>query len=88
MRSLLIAVTATAIGPALAAQTVPTGFVVDNLVTSGLNVPNDCCFLPDGRCLIANSAGSVALYVGGVGVAGGNWEFDERAAKEAAESLV
>jgi len=25
--------------------------------------------------------------IGGVGVAGGNWEFDERAAKEAAESL-
>jgi uncharacterized protein GlcG (DUF336 family) len=25
--------------------------------------------------------------IGGVGVAGGNWEFDERAAREAAESL-
>jgi glc operon protein GlcG len=25
--------------------------------------------------------------IGGVGVAGGNWEFDERVAKEAAESL-
>ena len=26
--------------------------------------------------------------IGGVGVAGGNWEFDERVAKEAAESLA
>jgi uncharacterized protein GlcG (DUF336 family) len=25
--------------------------------------------------------------IGGVGVAGGNWEFDERVAKEAAESI-
>jgi uncharacterized protein GlcG (DUF336 family) len=26
--------------------------------------------------------------IGGVGVAGGNWEFDERVAKEAAESIT
>ena len=26
--------------------------------------------------------------IGGVGVAGGNWEFDEQAAKEAAESIA
>ena len=25
--------------------------------------------------------------IGGVGVAGGNWEFDERVAREAAESI-
>ncbi len=49
--------------PALA-QTVPTGFVVDTLLTN-LSTPNDCCFLPDGRCLIANSAGSVVVYVDG-----------------------
>lgn len=48
----------------LAAQTVPTGFMVDTLVSSGLATPNDHCFLPDGRCLIANSAGSVAIYAG------------------------
>jgi len=29
-----------------------------------------------------------AECIGGVGVAGGNWEFDEQAAKEAAESLA
>lgn len=46
------------------AQTVPTGFIVDTLVTTGLSIPNDCCFLPDGRCLIANSAGLVSLYAG------------------------
>ena len=28
-----------------------------------------------------------AECIGAVGVAGGNWEFDERVAKEAAESL-
>lgn len=50
--------------PALA-QTVPTGFVVDTLVSSGLSTPNDCSFLPDGRCLVVNSAGSVVVYVDG-----------------------
>ncbi|HYN13219.1 MAG TPA: heme-binding protein [Burkholderiales bacterium] len=34
-----------------------------------------CPILVDGEC------------IGGVGVAGGNWEFDERVAKEAAESV-
>jgi len=48
----------------LAAQTVPTGFTIDTLVSAGLSTPNDCCFLPDGRCLIANSAGNVAVYAG------------------------
>jgi glucose/arabinose dehydrogenase len=48
----------------LAAQTVPTGFTIDTLVSAGLATPNDCCFLPDGRCLIANSAGTVAVYAG------------------------
>ncbi|MBL8754605.1 MAG: PQQ-dependent sugar dehydrogenase, partial [Planctomycetes bacterium] len=47
-----------------AAQTVPTGFTIDTLVSAGLATPNDCCFLPDGRCLIANSAGGVSLYAG------------------------
>ena len=54
---LLLVATATA-------QTVPTGFTIDTLVSGGLATPNDCCFLPDGRCLIANSAGSVSLYAG------------------------
>lgn len=64
-RSHLASVLAVAsLGAAALAQTVPSGFVVDNLVTSGLTTPNDCCFLPDGRCLIANSGGGVSLYAG------------------------
>ncbi|MBL9077831.1 MAG: PQQ-dependent sugar dehydrogenase [Planctomycetes bacterium] len=46
------------------AQTVPAGFVVDTLPAAGLSTPNDCCFLPDGRCLIANSGGSVVVFAG------------------------
>ncbi|HEX6812789.1 MAG TPA: PQQ-dependent sugar dehydrogenase [Planctomycetota bacterium] len=51
------------------AQTVPTGFVVDTLVSTGLSTPNDCCFLPDGRALIANSGGGVSIYAGTTAVA-------------------
>ena len=47
------------------AQNVPAGFVVDTLVNTGLSTPNDCCFLPDGRCLIANTGGEVSVYAGG-----------------------
>ena len=50
---------------AATAQAVPSGFVVDTLVASGLATPNDFCFLPDGRVLVANTAGSVAVYAGG-----------------------
>jgi glucose/arabinose dehydrogenase len=46
-------------------QNVPTGFVVDTLVTSGLTAPNDFCFLPDGRMLIANRPGNVTIWVNG-----------------------
>jgi glucose/arabinose dehydrogenase len=51
------------LAPALA-QSVPSAFTIDTLVSGGLSTPNDCCFLPDGRCLIANSAGGVAVYAG------------------------
>ncbi len=44
------------------AQTVPTGFTVDTLVSSGLNAPHDFAFLPDGRVLIAERAGVVKLW--------------------------
>ena len=54
-----------ALAPSLVAQTLPPTFVIDNLVTTGLSTPNDCCFLPDGRCLIVNSAGGVSLFVSG-----------------------
>lgn len=47
-----------------AAQTVPTGFVVDTLVASGPQAPNDLCVLADGRVLIANRSGLVQVYAG------------------------
>ncbi len=46
------------------AQSVPNGFVVDTLA-SGLQIPHDCCFTPDGRCLIANSGGQVMVFAAG-----------------------
>lgn len=46
------------------AQTVPTGFVVDTLVNTGLLSPHDFCFLPDGRALLANRGGAVQVYAG------------------------
>jgi glucose/arabinose dehydrogenase len=55
----------TALAPGLAAQTVPTGFIVETLVSTGLTAPNDFCFLPDGRILIANRPGDVTVYAGG-----------------------
>jgi len=50
---------------ALTAQSVPTGFAVEALVPSGLPVPHDLAFTPDGRCLIANKAGEVIVYANG-----------------------
>ncbi len=47
------------------AQTVPTGFVIDTVVGSGLQAGHDFCFLADGRVLIANRAGLVQIYAGG-----------------------
>ncbi len=46
------------------AQNVPTGFVVDTLVASGLPTPHDLCCLPDGRCLVACKAGEVVVVAG------------------------
>lgn len=65
MRSSLALLASILPAVAASAQTVPTGFTVDTLVSSGLATPNDCCFLPDGRCLVANSAGGITIYAGG-----------------------
>jgi glucose/arabinose dehydrogenase len=62
--ALFVATTATA-------QSVPTGFIIDTLVSSGLQSPNDFCFLPDGRVLLANRAGLVQIHAGGAPVAVG-----------------
>lgn len=53
------------LGLPMTAQAVPTGFVVDTLVSTGLTAPNDFCFLPDGRILIANRTGPVTIYAAG-----------------------
>ncbi len=50
------------------AQAVPTGFVVDTLVSSGLQAGNDFTFLPDGRVLIASRGGAVHVWADGVGL--------------------
>jgi glucose/arabinose dehydrogenase len=49
---------------AATAQTVPTGFVVDTVISSGLQAVHDFCFLPDGRVLLANRAGLVQIWAG------------------------
>lgn len=62
---LLAAAVVTLPAGSVRAQTVPTGFVVDNLLITGLGASNDCCFLPDGRVLIADSDGLVTVYANG-----------------------
>ncbi len=66
LRSVFVsAAVAVALTSAVVAQTVPTGFVVDTLISSVLQAPNDLCFLPDGRVLIVNRAGAINIYAGG-----------------------
>jgi glucose/arabinose dehydrogenase len=64
MRFLLAAAVPFLLVPA-AAQSVPTGFLVDTLISSGLGAPNDFCWLPDGRVLFGNRGGAVVLYANG-----------------------
>jgi len=56
------------IGLALAtvgvAQNLPTNFVADTLISSGLQAGHDFTFLPDGRVLIANRGGLVQVWAG------------------------
>ncbi len=63
--TLLLALAATFVAGRAAAQTVPTGFVVDTLASTGLQAPHDLCFLPDGRLLLANRGGVVNLFANG-----------------------
>jgi len=60
----VVAIDVVAVDPARA-QSVPTNFVVDTLLSSGLTAPTDFCFLPDGRMLIANRPGAVSLWING-----------------------
>jgi len=55
------------------AQNVPTNYVVDTLISSGLQSGYDFSFLPDGRVLIANRAGLIQVWAGtGAPVSVGN----------------
>ena len=53
-----------ALAAAAPAQSVPTGFVVDTVIGTGLTAPMDFCWLNDGRILIANRAGGISLWAG------------------------
>ena len=44
---------------------VPTGFQVDTLLSTPMIRPTDFCFLPDGRCLICDSDGTLTIYASG-----------------------
>jgi glucose/arabinose dehydrogenase len=64
-RSALLATAVLAVATCAArAQTVPTGFVIDTVIGSGLAAPMDFCWLADGRLLIANRAGPVMIWTG------------------------
>ncbi|MBL8753679.1 MAG: PQQ-dependent sugar dehydrogenase [Planctomycetes bacterium] len=69
LRSVLLsAAVAALVATSATAQNVPTGFVIDTLISSGLQAAHDFCFLPDGRVLLANRAGLVQIYAGGAPV--------------------
>lgn len=68
LRTSMLAAAATTFASFAVAQTVPTGFVIDTLLATGLTASNDLCFLPDGRVLVADSAGAVTLFANGTGV--------------------
>jgi glucose/arabinose dehydrogenase len=69
LRFVLRSALATAVTAAVAlAQSVPTGFVVDTVIGSGLLAAHDFSFLADGRVLLANRAGAVQVWAGGAPV--------------------
>ncbi len=50
-----------ALGPMVSAQIVPTGFSIENVVSTNLGSPNDFEILPDGRFLIAERTGEIKM---------------------------
>ena len=62
---LRFALTAAALAAGIAAQSLPTGFAVDTLLSDGMTRPTDLCFLPDGRCLVTSMTGEVTIYAAG-----------------------
>ncbi|MBL8734734.1 MAG: PQQ-dependent sugar dehydrogenase [Planctomycetes bacterium] len=61
---LLCTAAATTLALSAKSQNVPTGFVIDTLISSGLQAGHDFCFLADGRVLIANRGGLVQVWAG------------------------
>jgi YD repeat-containing protein len=90
MRSFVpaLAVSIAAFAAIAPAQTVPTGFVVDTLISTGLNGPNDFTFLPDGRVLIANYAGGVTIWNGTTSASIGTVPSVETGSERALLSIV
>jgi glucose/arabinose dehydrogenase len=65
LRSVLLSVSAAlVVAASAAAQTVPTGFVVDTLVGTGLQAPHDFALLADGRVLFGNRGGLIQIWAG------------------------
>jgi glucose/arabinose dehydrogenase len=60
----LSAVAGMALAAVSTAQNLPTNFVADTLVSSGLQAGHDFSFLPDGRILIASRGGAVHIWAG------------------------
>lgn len=65
LRSVIFsAVTGMTLATVGVAQNLPTNFVADTLISSGLQAGHDFSFLPDGRVLIANRGGLVQVWAG------------------------
>ena len=65
LRSVIFsAVTGLTLATVGVAQNLPTNFVADTLISSGLQAGHDFSFLPDGRVLIANRGGLVQVWAG------------------------
>lgn len=68
LRSVIFsAVTGMTLATVGVAQNLPTNFVADTLISSGLQAAHDFTFLPDGRVLIANRGGLVQVWAGSGG---------------------
>lgn len=65
LRSVILStITSLAITATGVAQNLPTNFVSDTLISSGLQAGHDFSFLPDGRVVIANRGGLVQVWAG------------------------
>lgn len=82
LRSVLFTAATSLFAAVATAQNVPTGFVVDTLISSGLQAGHDFTWLPDGRILVANRAGAVMVYAGGAPVTIGTVPFVQTSSEQ------